>query len=96
MNKLTAWPAFKWWFNDALKTRERTISAVKSGYWSQKEKFDIPLPKSVIQAYKLDDEDAKKGLPRLWKPAIDKEMNAVMIAFKFVGNSFKFVIVTGI
>ena len=29
----------------------------------------------------------KKGLPRLWKPAIDKEMTAVMIAFEFVGRN---------
>ena len=87
MNKLTDWPAFKWWVNDALKTRETTISAVKSGYWSRKEKFGIPLPKSVTEAYRLDDEDAKKGLPRLWKPAIDKEMTAVMIAVEFVGKN---------
>ena len=87
VNKLCDWPAFKWWVEDALKTRETTIAAVKSGYWTRREKFGIPLPKSAAEALHFDEENAKKGLPRLWKPAIDKEMNAVMIAFEFVGHN---------
>ena len=71
MNKLCDWLAFKWWVVDALKTRETTISAVKSGYWTRREKFGIPLPKSVAEALHFDEEDGKKGLPCLWKAAID-------------------------
>ena len=69
-----------------LALTETTIAAVKSGHWTRREKFGIPLPKSAAEALHFDEEFAKKGLPRLWKPAIDKEMNAVMIAFEFVGH----------
>ena len=50
-------------------------------------KIGLPLPKNVRDAYVIDDEDASKDLPRLWQPVVNKEMNATMIAFQFVGNN---------
>ena len=73
MNKLCDRPAFKWWVEDALKTRETTILAVRSGYWTRRGKFGIPLPKSAAEALHFDEEDAEEGLPRLWKHAIYKK-----------------------
>ena len=86
-NKLTEWPAFKWWVEEALLARQRQISALTSGYWTRTEKFGLPLPKSVAQCKEIDDESSKSGQPRLWKLAIEKEMKAVMIAFDFRGHT---------
>jgi hypothetical protein len=44
-NKLDNEPAFAWWVNDALRTRNRIISKVKSRYWKITHKFGIELIK---------------------------------------------------
>ena len=47
-------PAFAWWVNNILKTRNRIINKVKSRYWKQEFKFGTKLPKNFDDAIKLD------------------------------------------
>jgi len=53
-NKLVEEPAFRWWVKDALRTRNRIISKVKSRYWKTTHKFGIVVPKDVTQALAID------------------------------------------
>jgi hypothetical protein len=47
-------PAFRWWFQDTLKCRDRIIKAVKTRYLKRTHKYGIQLPKTVEEAYELD------------------------------------------
>ena len=96
MNKLVEQPALKWWVEDALQARQVQINAVKSEYWSRREKFGLPLPKSVKEAQNIDhdyfDPKSPRGpKPMLWHKAIEKEMNAVKVAFEFCGDNAQLV-----
>jgi hypothetical protein len=53
-NQLVEKPAFRWWVKDALRTRNRIISKVKSRYWKITHKFGIEVPKDVTQALAID------------------------------------------
>jgi len=76
-NQLVEEPAFRWWVKDALRTRNRIISKVKSRYWKTTHKFGIEVPKDVTQALVID---SKTGTD-FWCKAIEKEMLNVTPAF---------------
>ena len=72
-NRLDEEPAFAWWVADALRSRNRIVSKVKSRYWKTSHKFGIELPHSVEQAYDLD----RRNGDDLWRRAIEKEMGKI-------------------
>ena len=51
-------PAFARWVPHSLKKRKRIISKLgTSKYWRTQEKMGIMVPRSIEQAYKLDEEN---------------------------------------
>ena len=77
-NGLEKEPAFAWWVPHTLKKRKRIISKLgTSKYWRTQEKMGITVPRSIEQAYKLDEENNNT----LWQDAIAKEMKHVLPAF---------------
>ena len=50
-------PVFAWWVPYVQKKREIISSKVKSKYWQQTNKYGIRLPRSVKEAYELDEEN---------------------------------------
>jgi hypothetical protein len=78
-NKLQEEPAFKWWISSVLRKRNRIISKIKSRYWSTTHKFGIRIPKSVQEAFRIDEETGTT----YWMDAIRKEMEKVKVAFAF-------------
>lgn len=77
-NNLENEPAFKWWVQHTLKTKDRIIGKVQSKYWRTTHKFGIRIPKSVEQAYRIDEETGTD----FWRKAIDKELSKVKVAFE--------------
>ncbi|GFH56846.1 hypothetical protein CTEN210_13322 [Chaetoceros tenuissimus] len=71
-------PAFNWWVKKTLRRRDRIISKVKSKYWRTTHKFGIRIPKTVAEAYKIDQLTGTD----FWTKAIEKEMSNVRIAFE--------------
>ena len=71
-------PAFALWVGDVLKTRNRIINKVKSRYWKTTHKFGIEIPKTVEEAFMID----QRNQNDFWRLAIEKEMNTVCIAYK--------------
>ena len=66
-------PTFAWWVPHSLKKRERIISKLRtSKYWRTHKK-----PRSIEQAYKLDEENKNT----MWQDAVAKEMKHVLPAF---------------
>jgi hypothetical protein len=70
-------PAFKWWVPFTLNKRDRIILAVNSRYHKRTHKFGFEIPKTVQDAFQLDDQNNDD----LWAKAIKKEMGKVRIAF---------------
>ena len=71
-------PSFVWWVPHSLRKRERIISKLStSKYWRTTEKVGITVPRSIEQAYKLDEENKNT----LWQDAVAKEMRHVLPAF---------------
>ena len=70
-------PAFKWWVPFTLNKRDRIILAVNSRYHKRTHKFGFEVPKTVHDAFQLDDQNKND----LWAKAIKKEMGKVRIAF---------------
>jgi hypothetical protein len=83
LSKLSQEPAFAWWVPFVLKKRNRIISKIKSKYWVRTHKFGIRIPKSVVEAKKLDE----KNGDTLWWDSICKEMKNVRIAFEIFEGS---------
>ena len=50
-------PAFKCWIADVLRKRNRIVAKVKSKYWRTTHKFGIRLPKSVDDAFRIDEQN---------------------------------------
>ena len=78
-------PAFNWWVPFTLKKRNRIISLVKkrnARYLKRDEKFGIKVPKSVKEAYLIDEENGNT----FWADAIAKEMKNVRVAFKILDD----------
>ena len=71
-------PTFAWWVPHSLKKSKRIISKLgTSKYWRTQEKLGITVPRSIEQAYKLDEENNNT----LWRDAVAKEMRHVLPAF---------------
>ena len=88
-NNIDEEPAFKWWVKDTLRKRDRIISKVKAKYWRTTHKFGIEVPKSVTEAYLID----QRTNTQFWTEAIRKEMKNVHISrLQSLGkdNIFKF------
>ena len=69
--------------NHVLKKQEAIISALKgTASWVIKKniRFGIRVPKTVIEALRLD----KNNGNNLWIDGIAKDINAVMITFKLL------------
>jgi len=79
-NKLQDSPAFRWWVPDVLKRKMRMIKAVKSRYMKKTHKYGIHLPKTVAEAYQIDQETNTD----YWHQAIMKEMKNNAVAFQFL------------
>ena len=52
--------AFDWWVENILKIRKQIIDKVKSWYWKTNHKFRIEVPKSVEEAFDLNDKNRDK------------------------------------
>jgi hypothetical protein len=77
-NNLKEEPAFSWWIHHALKKRKQIISKLKSKYWQRTHKYGIRVPKTVKEAYKIDQEEGNT----FWRDAIEEEMKKIREAFK--------------
>ena len=78
-------PAFNWWVNQVMNKRMRIISLVKkrsARYLKKTHKFGIEVPRSVAEAYALDETNKNT----FWADAIAKEMKDVKPAFKKLEN----------
>ena len=75
-------PAFEWWVPHVLKKRDKIIKAVNSRYAKRNHKFGVEIPKTVAEAYALDEANGNT----LWHDAIQKEMGAVRVAFAIMGE----------
>ena len=72
-------PAFAWWAPTFLSTKQRIIRKLgTTKYWRVQEKLGIKVPKTLAQAYALDQQNGNT----LWQDAIAKEMRHVLPAFK--------------
>ena len=71
-------PAFAWWVPFTLKKRDRIIASLNARYLNTTHKFGIRVPKTVLEAIEIDPENGNT----MWQDTIQKEMNAVRIAFK--------------
>lgn len=77
-NGIAEEPAFRWWVPSVIKKKDRLIGKVKSKYWRTTHKFGIRIPKTVEEAYRLDQETGTD----YWTKAINKEMSKVRVAFE--------------
>ena len=77
-NKIASMPAFAWWVPFVLKKKDRIISKLKSKYWSRTHKYGIKIPKTVEEAYAIDEENGND----FWRRAIVEEMSKVRVAFE--------------
>jgi hypothetical protein len=74
---------FEWWVPYTLKMRDRVIAAVSSKRVPKRnQKFGIRVPMPVDDATKVDVANGNT----LWQDAICKEMEAVKVAFKVLGE----------
>jgi len=79
-NGIAEEPAFAWWIKDALKRRDRVISAIKTRYQKRTHKFGIQMPITVQEALLID----KETNTSYWRKAIKKEMKNVEVKFEFL------------
>jgi hypothetical protein len=73
-------PAFSWWVPNTLMKRNAIISAVNKRYWKRTHKYGIRVPKSIQEAYAIDEENGDHR----WAESIQREMNNVRVAFKIL------------
>ena len=67
-NRISEEAAFAWWVPYTLKKRDHIIAKFKARFLKKSHKFDVEVPTSVEEAYKLD----KKNNNTLWRDAIKK------------------------
>ena len=60
-----------------LRKRNRIVAKVKSKYWRTTHKFGIRLPKSVDDAFRIDEQNGN----RAWQDAMQKEIAKVKVAW---------------
>ena len=77
-NNIQHEPAFAWWVDYTLKKRKTILAKIKSKYWQQTHKYGIRIPKSVEEAYAIDDKEGN----RFWHDAIEMEMKKIRNAVK--------------
>jgi len=82
-NNIDREPAFNWWVHHTVRTRDRIIGKVQSRYWRTTHKFGIRLPKTVEEAYRIDEETGTT----FWRDAIEKELRKVRVAFEKIDIS---------
>ena len=77
-SRISKEPAFAWWLPHVIKKRNQIISKIKSKYWTRTHKFGIKIPKTCVEAKRLDADNGNT----LWWDAIVKEMTNNIIAFE--------------
>ena len=75
-------PAFAWWVPHTLKKRNRMIASVNMQYHKTTHKLGLRVPNNVAECEAID----KENWNTLWMDAVTKEMEAVRIAFKIIGE----------
>jgi hypothetical protein len=75
-------PAFVWWVPHTLKKRNHIIAAVSKRYLKRDYKYGFRVPKNVEEAKEIDKECGNT----LWMDSVEKEMSAVNVAFRFLGD----------
>jgi hypothetical protein len=78
-------PAFIWWIPQTLARRDAIISAVNGRYWRQTHKYGIRVPKSIKDAFSIDEENGDHR----WAESIQKEMNNVRVDFRILEEGEK-------
>ena len=76
-------PAFAWWVPHVLKKRKNIISSVKARMKKRTNKYGIQIPTTIMEAYELDRINGND----FWRKAIEREMNNVKAAFKYLDSS---------
>jgi hypothetical protein len=64
-NKIDDEPAFAWWVHRFKEEKKRVLCKVKKRYWKRTHKFGVQLPKSIEEAYRLDEQNGVGGMPLL-------------------------------
>jgi hypothetical protein len=77
-NKIDDQPALAWWCSHVLRKRNRIIVKVISRSWKTTHKFGVRMPKSVMEAFKLDEQNGND----LWRKSSEKEMGIAHVAFE--------------
>ena len=72
-NGLKDEPAFAWWIGHEMRKRNHIIAKLKSKYWQRTHKYGIRVPKSVQEAYRIDEEEGNT----LWRDTIEEEMKKI-------------------
>ena len=75
-------PAFTWWVPHTLKKRNRIIVAINMRYHKTTHKFGLRVPKNVAECEAINKENGNT----LWMDTVRKEMEAVHIVFKIIGE----------
>ena len=75
-------PAFTWWVPHTLKKRNRIIAAINMRYHKTTHKFGLRVPKNVAECEAINKENGNT----LWMDTVRKEMEAVHIVFKIIGE----------
>ena len=74
-------PAFILWLNEVIRTRRRPISRLKATKkYKEVLKVGIQVPNTMTETDQLDLENRNI----LWKFAIQKELDKLGVAFKFI------------
>ena len=82
VNNIDQETAVKWWDGFLLRKRNIVMNKVKKNYWRTTHKFVLRVPKSVLQALKID----KKNGNYLWEKSIKKEMSKMSVAYAAIDN----------
>ena len=77
-NKIHEEPAVSWWVPYTLSKQKRILSKLRSKYWKREHKYGIAIPKSVDEAYQLDEENKNT----YWRSVIEQEMKKIREAFR--------------
>jgi hypothetical protein len=77
-------PAFVWWVPHTLKKRNHIIAAVSKRYHKRNYKYGFQVPNTVDEAKEIDKEQGNT----MWMDSVEKEMNAVNVAFKFLDDDY--------
>ena len=75
-NQIQVKSAFAWWVPYMMWKRKAILKKVKSKYWQCTHKYGVLIPKSVKQAYEIDEENGDT----VWRDAINKEMPKIVNA----------------